>query len=102
MDLKLEGNSEYLLKLTDEHQNPSVLKYAYKKDTRLLKSAWKQSIFQSKFFKTPSVTYVKDDPNQSSFLMDYIPGNSFVEFFTQATKSDLDLLLNKIHDIAMP
>ena len=97
MDLKLEGNSDYLLKLTNEHEKPSVLKYAYEKDTRLLKSAWKQGTFQSKFFKTPSVTYVKDESNQSSFLMDYIPGNSFVEFFTHATKSDLDLLLNKIH-----
>lgn len=96
MDLKLNGNSQYNIQVRDEN-NPTVFKYYHEYDVRLLKSAWKQTIFNSKFFKTPNVLSINDDKNDiSSFEMQYIKGNSFVEFFSTATKNDLDLLIEKI------
>lgn len=88
MDFKVKGHSKYDLKL----KNELVTKSSNYADDRLLISANKQKKFKSNFFKTPTVF----DIDESSFTMDYINGESFSQFFTRATKRDLDNLINKI------
>ena len=88
MDFKVKGHSKYDLKL----KNELVTKSSNYADDRLLISANKQKKFKSNFFKTPTVF----DIGASSFTMDYINGESFSQFFTRATKRDLDNLINKI------
>ena len=88
MDFKVRGYSNYNLKLN----NNQVIKSAKDTDSRLVISANKQKNFKSNFFKTPSVS----DITESSFIMDYINGESFSQFFTSATKRDLDNLINRI------
>ena len=88
MDFKVKGYSKYDLKLS----NNQVIKSANDIDERLVISANKQKNFKSNFFKTPSVS----DITESSFIMDYINGESFSQFFTRATKRDLDNLINRI------
>lgn len=88
MDFKVKGHSKYDLKLSSNQ----VIKSANDIDERLVISANKQKNFKSNFFKTPSVS----DITESSFIMDYINGESFSQFFTRATKRDLDNLINRI------
>jgi len=88
MDFKVKGHSKYKLSLIDG----VVKKYTTEPDDRLIKSAIKQKKFKSSYFKTPEVIEIND----SSFLMKYIVGKNFSEFFNQASKYDLDLLIEKI------
>ena len=88
MDFKVKGHSNYNLKL----ENNLVSKTSLKKDVRILLSAKKQKDFKSNFFKSPNVT----DISENGFSMEYIQGQSFSQFFTRATKRDLDNLINKI------
>jgi len=88
LDFKVRGNSNYNLKL----ENNLVSKTSNKKDDRLSISAKKQKEFTSNFFKSPIVTNI----NENGFSMEYIQGQSFSQFFTRATKRDLDNLINKI------
>jgi len=88
LDFKVKGHSKYDLKL----KNELVTKSSNYADDRLLISANKQKKFKSNFFKTPTVF----DIGASSFTMDYINGESFSQFFTRATKRDLDNLINRI------
>lgn len=88
MDFKVKGYSNYTLSLEDD----SVIKSSVKRDNRLLISATKQKNFRSNFFKTPNVI----DSSDLQFRMEYINGESFSQFFTAATKRDLDNLINKI------
>lgn len=88
MDFKVKGHSNYNLKL---HENV-VTKSASSGDTRLVKSAIKQKEFKSNYFKSPKVLEI----NRDSFLMEYIQGESFSQFFTLATKRDLDGLIRKL------
>lgn len=93
--LKLKGNSLYGLEVRNSN-NPMVVKYSHDYDERLLKSAYKQATFKSDYFKTPSITFIDEGKKKSSFEMKFIQGNSFVEFFLNASKSDLDSLINKL------
>lgn len=88
MNFKVKGHSKYKLSLTDGW----VKKESFENDNRLVKSALKQKKFKSNYFKTPDVKEI----NKNSFLMKYIIGKSFSEFFNQATKYDLDLLIEKL------
>ncbi len=88
MDFKVKGNSNYNLKL----ENNLVSKTSHKKDVRLIVSAKKQKDFESNFFKSPTVT----DIHENGFSMEYIQGESFSQFFTLATKRDLDGLIRKL------
>jgi len=88
VDFKVKGHSNYNLKL---HENV-VTKSASSGDTRLVKSAIKQKEFKSNYFKSPKVLEI----NRDSFLMEYIQGESFSQFFTLATKRDLDGLIRKL------
>lgn len=88
MDFKVKGHSKYKLSLIDGW----VKKYSDVDDKRLVKSALKQKKFKSKYFKAPEIKEI----NSNSFLMKYIVGKSFSEFFNQATKYDLDLLIEKL------
>lgn len=88
MDFKVKGHSNYNLKL---HENV-VTKSSNVDDIRLVKSALKQKEFKSNHFKSPNVIEINND----SFLMEYIQGESFSQFFTLATKRDLDGLIRKI------
>ena len=74
MDFKVKGHSNYNLKL---HENV-VTKSASTGDIRLVKSALKQKEFKSNYFKSPNVIEINND----SFLMEYIQGESFSQFFT--------------------
>jgi len=98
--LKLKGNSLYGLEVRNSN-NPMVVKYSYDYDERLLKSAYKQATFKSNYFKTPPITFIDESKKKSSFEMKFIQGNSFVEFFLNASKSDLDSLINKLKDTLM-
>ena len=93
--LKLKGNSNYKLEVRNA-DNPLVLKYSHERDERLLKSALKQATFKSNYFETPTVTYIKDELIESAFEMKFIQGNSFVEFFMNASKNDLDSLIKTL------
>lgn len=88
LDFKVKGHSNYKLSFIDGW----VKKYSNQSDERLVKSALKQSKFKSNYFKTPEIK----DINEDSFLMKYIVGKSFSEFFNQASKNDLDLLIEKL------
>jgi tRNA A-37 threonylcarbamoyl transferase component Bud32 len=88
LDFKVKGHSNYNLKL---HENV-VTKSSDVDDIRLVKSALKQKEFKSNHFKSPNVIEINND----SFLMEYIQGESFSQFFTLATKRDLDGLIRKI------
>lgn len=88
MDFKVKGHSNYKLEIN----NDFVIKSAEKSDSRLKKSALKQQTFKSNFFKTPYVENITD----CSFSMKYINGESFSQFFTNASKRDLDNLISKI------
>jgi len=88
MPFKVKGNSGYRLK----RDNNLVVKYAEQYDERLIKSAQKQKEFKSNYFKTPQVY----DITNSSFTMEYINGDSFIDFFTRASKRDLDGLILKL------
>lgn len=88
MDFKVKGHSNYNLKL---HENV-VTKSSVNDDARLVKSALKQKEFKSDYFKSPNVVEI----NKDSFLMEYIQGESFSQFFTLATKRDLDGLIRKL------
>lgn len=88
MDFKVRGHSKYKLKL----ENNLVEKYHHTNDDRLVKSAYKQKRFKSKFFKTPNVLNIERD----GFKMEYISGYSFSQFLTAASKRDLDGFINKI------
>jgi len=88
LDFKVKGYSKYTLTLQDD----SVIKSSKENDGRLGLSASKQKNFKSNFFKTPMVF----DTTNLSFKMEYINGESFSQFFTRATKRDLDNLINKI------
>lgn len=88
MDFKVKGHSKYTLTL----HNDLVIKSSSENDDRLVVSATKQKLFKSNFFKTPKVI----DISNSSFSMEYINGESFSQFFTRATKRDLDNLIYKI------
>lgn len=93
--LKLKGNSNYKLEVRNSN-NPLVLKYSPKYDARLITSALKQATFKSNYFETPIVTNIKDSPLQSEFEMKFIQGDSFVEFFMNASKNDLDSLIKAL------
>jgi len=88
LDFKVKGHSNYNLKL---HENV-VTKSSVNDDARLVKSALKQKEFKSDYFKSPNVVEI----NKDSFLMEYIQGESFSQFFTLATKRDLDGLIRKL------
>jgi tRNA A-37 threonylcarbamoyl transferase component Bud32 len=88
LDFKVKGHSNYNLKL---HENV-VSKSSDIDDIRLVKSALKQKEFKSNHFKSPAVIEINND----SFSMEYIQGESFSQFFTLATKRDLDGLIRKI------
>ena len=88
MDFEVKGHSNYNLKL---HENV-VTKSSVNDDARLVKSALKQKEFKSDYFKSPNVVEI----NKDSFLMEYIQGESFSQFFTLATKRDLDGLIRKL------
>ena len=88
MSFKVKGNSGYELRV----EKNNVIKYALKDDPRLVISAQKQKEFKSNFFKTPKVY----DINKSSFTMEYINGDSFIDFFTRASKRDLDWFITKL------
>jgi tRNA A-37 threonylcarbamoyl transferase component Bud32 len=88
VDFKVKGHSNYNLKL---HENV-VTKSSEVDDIRLVKSAQKQKEFKSDYFKSPEVLEI----NKDSFLMEYIQGESFSQFFTLATKRDLDGLIRKL------
>lgn len=88
MPFKIKGNSNYELKL----ENNIVTKYSTVEDPRLIVSANKQNEFKSNYFKTPKIYEI----NESSFSMEYINGESFIEFFGRASKRDLDGLIYKI------
>ena len=88
MDFKVKGHSNYKLEI----QNDFVIKKSDTGDSRLIISANKQKSFKSNFFKTPKVYDITD----KSFTMDYISGESFSQFFTNATKRDLDDLIRRI------
>jgi len=88
LDFKVRGHSKYNIKL----ENNLVKKFYHQKDDRLVLSAKKQNKFKSSFFKKPKVKKINED----SFLMEYIKGDSFSQFFTRATKRDLDGLISKI------
>lgn len=88
MNFKVKGHSKYKLSLNDGW----VKKESIEKDDRLIKSALKQKKFKSNYFKTPDIK----DIGEKSFLMKYIIGKNFSEFFNQATKYDLDLLIEKL------
>lgn len=88
MDFKVKGHSKYTLTLN----NDLVVKSSSENDDRLVVSATKQKLFKSNFFKTPKVI----DISSLSFSMEYINGESFSQFFTRATKRDLDNLIHKI------
>lgn len=88
MDFKVKGHSKYKL----HRENSLVIKSSDIEDERLYKSAQKQNLFKSNFFKTPKI----HDITNTSFSMDYIGGKSFNEFFEYASKDDLDFLIENI------
>lgn len=88
MSFKISGNSQYRLRL----EKNKVIKEALTDDTRLVVSARKQQEFKSSFFKTPKVY----DIDKSSFTMEYINGDSFIEFLSRASKRDLDGLIARL------
>jgi len=88
MDFKVKGHSKYKL----HRENSLVIKSSDIEDERLHKSAQKQKNFKSNYFKTPKV----HDISNSFFIMDYIGGKSFNEFFEYASKDDLDFLIENI------
>lgn len=94
-NLKLKGNSFYTLEVRNSN-NPLVLKYSPNYDERLLKSAYKQANFKSDYFEKPTITYIDESKEKTAFEMKFIQGNSFVEFFLNASKNDLDTLIEKL------
>lgn len=88
MPFKVKGNSKYRLVL----DNNLVKKSSINDDNRLVISAQKQKEFKSEYFKTPKIHEI----TKSSFTMDYINGDSFIDFFIRASKRDLDGLIEKI------
>ena len=93
--LKLKGNSLYNLEVRN-HLNPMVTKFSFEYDERLLKSALKQASFKSNHFKVPTITFIDESKEKSRFDMKFIQGNSFVEFFLNASKRDLDKLIESL------
>ena len=93
--LKLKGNSLYDLAVRDS-LNPMVTKSAFDYDERLLKSAYKQASFKSNYFKVPTITFIDESKTRTLFEMNFIQGNSFVEFFLNASKRDLDKLIESL------
>lgn len=88
MDFKIKGHSKYTL----YREKSLVIKSSDIQDERLYKSAQKQKNFKSNYFKTPKVHEI----DNSFFIMDYIRGQSFLEFFELASKEDLDFLIEKL------
>lgn len=88
MGIKVRGNSGYSLNIKGNR----IVKSSLTPDPRLVKSAQKQNEFSSSFFKTPKIFSITD----SSFTMERINGGSFVDFFNNASKRDLDGLINKL------
>lgn len=88
MSFKIKGNSGYTLQI----EKNKVIKRALTDDPRLVISAHKQQEFKSSFFKTPKVYDITD----SSFTMEYINGDSFIEFLSRASKRDLDGLIARL------
>lgn len=88
MDFKVKGHSKYTL----YREKSLVIKSSDTHDERLYKAAQKQKNFKSNYFKTPKVHEI----HNSFFIMDYIRGHSFVEFFEMASKEDLDFLIEKL------
>lgn len=88
MSFRVRGNSGYELKLDGN----KVIKSSQVPDQRLINSANKQNEFKSSFFKAPKIY----DINESSFTMEYINGRSFIDFFNDASKRDLDGLILKL------
>lgn len=88
MYFKIRGNGEYKLKFEDNN----VIKYSLTSNSRLIAAAQKQQDFKSNFFKSPTIHEITD----SSFTMEYINGESFIDFFIRASKRDLDGLILKL------